>query len=64
MNGKDFIALRRLSTRADVTLADVGETCERVPISSLPGLLNSGKIRAVEPSDKKPRRVKAESEAV
>lgn len=44
MNGRDYIALRRLSTKADVTLAAVGETCERVPASSLPGLLASGKI--------------------
>lgn len=51
MTGKDFIALRRLSTKADETLALPGETCERVPDTSLPALLASGKIRAVEPSD-------------
>ena len=44
MNGADYVALRRLSTRDDETLAVVGETCDRVPASSLPGLLASGKI--------------------
>lgn len=44
MNGRDYIAVRRLSLRDDTTVADVGETCERVPVSSLPGLLASGKI--------------------
>lgn len=44
MNGRHFIALRRLSTKDDTTLAVPGETCERVPVSSLPGLLASGKI--------------------
>jgi hypothetical protein len=47
LNGRDFIAIRRLSNKADVTLADVGETCERVPASSLPALLDGGKIRRV-----------------
>jgi hypothetical protein len=31
LNGKDFIALVRLSDGADHTLADAGQTCERVP---------------------------------
>jgi len=44
MNGADYIALRRLSTTDDQTLALVGESCARVPASSLPGLLASGKI--------------------
>ena len=44
MNGVDYVALRRLSDKADETLAAVGETCDRVPASSLPGLLASGKI--------------------
>ena len=48
MNGKDFIALRRLSDKDDNTLADVGETCERVPAVSLPSLLaNGSKIEPV-----------------
>ena len=44
MHGKDYRALRRLSTKADRTLADVGDTCEKVPKESLPALLASGKI--------------------
>ena len=53
MNGADYVALRRLSTRDDETLAVVGETCDRVPASSLPGLLASGKILYVpqQPAD-------------
>ncbi len=30
LNGSDYRAVVRLSTKDDVTLADVGETCERV----------------------------------
>ena len=30
LKGKDFVALRRLSNVAGVTIANVGETCERV----------------------------------
>jgi hypothetical protein len=45
MNGLDYVALRRLSAKDDTTLAEVGQTCERVPASSLPGLLASGKIK-------------------
>ncbi len=52
LDGKDFIAVRRLSDRADNTIADVGETCERVPAPMAGGtvsdalrmLLGSGKI--------------------
>lgn len=47
MNGKDYRALRRLSNAKDETLAEVGETCERVPATSLPALLASGKIAPV-----------------
>lgn len=47
MNGAHYRALRRLSNAADETLAQVGETCERVPESSLPLLLASGKIEPV-----------------
>ena len=55
MNGVDYVALRRLSTRDDETLAVVGETCDRVPASSLPGLLASGKILYLpqQPVDRK-----------
>ncbi len=44
LKGEDFIALRRLSDRADNTLAVEGETCDRVPVVSLAPLLNSGQI--------------------
>jgi hypothetical protein len=42
--GFGYRALRRLSTKDNVTLAHEGETCEHVPASSLPALLRSGKI--------------------
>lgn len=45
MTGAEFVALVRLSGPNDVTLAVPGETCERVPASSLPGLLASGRIQ-------------------
>jgi hypothetical protein len=49
LNGHDYRALRRLSNAANETIAEVGETCERVPADSLPALLESGDIeRAVE----------------
>jgi len=49
LQGKDYRALRRLSDHDDVTLAEVGETCERVPAESLAPLLASGHIEwAVE----------------
>lgn len=44
LRGRDFRALRRLSTPDDETLAAVGETCERVPAGGLAQLLASGKI--------------------
>lgn len=47
LNGADYVALRRLSDRDDRTLAQVGETCDRVPPASLPALLASGKIAPV-----------------
>jgi hypothetical protein len=47
LNGTDFRALRRLSTKDDVTLAEIGETCERVPVASLAPLLASGKIERI-----------------
>jgi hypothetical protein len=49
LTGQNYRALRRLSTAADETLAEVGETCERVPVESLAPLLASGHIElAVE----------------
>lgn len=44
LQGKHYRALRRLSDQGNHTLAEVGETCERVPVTSLPALLASGKI--------------------
>jgi hypothetical protein len=47
LTGSDFRARVRLSNKADETLADVGETCARVPVSSLAWLLASRKIYRV-----------------
>lgn len=44
LDGKKFRAVRRLSDKDNRTLANVGESCERVPARSLPALLASGKI--------------------
>lgn len=46
MNGRDYRAVVRLSTAANETVAAAGETCERVPASSLPWLLEQ---RLIEP---------------
>ena len=48
LNGRHYRALRRLSTKDDQTLALPGQTCERVPASSLAPLLASGKIESLE----------------
>ncbi len=48
LNGADYRALRRLSNKDNDTLADVGQTCELVPTTSLPALLASGKIAHLE----------------
>jgi len=48
LHGRDFRARVRLSTKDDVTLAGVGETCERVPVGSLEALLASRKIEPVD----------------
>lgn len=60
LNGKDFVALRRLSTRDNATIADVGQTCEKVPAApggtvteALERLLASGKIAPVQKKAKK-----------
>ena len=39
LDGRDYIALTRISNLADDTTADVGETCARVPAADLPFLL-------------------------
>lgn len=44
MTGADYIATARLSTKADETLAEPGQTCELVPETSLPWLLEQGLI--------------------
>lgn len=44
LDGRQYRAVRRLSTKGDLTLAEPGETCERVPTESLPWLLSDGKI--------------------
>jgi len=58
LKGKDYRALRRLSTAGDETLAEVGATCERVPTESLAALLASGHI---EPTAAPARRREAAS---
>lgn len=56
LNGTDFRARVRLSNKDDVTLADVGETCARVPATSLGWLLERGQIEpvAVDAVDEEP----------
>ncbi len=49
--GNDYRAVHRLSTKDDETLAEVGETCERVPVASLAPLLASGHIERVAGAD-------------
>lgn len=48
LTGKDFVATVRLSTKANETLAEAGETCERVPESSWPALIAQGLMVRVE----------------
>jgi hypothetical protein len=49
LQGVDFRAVHRLSNGDDdVTYAEIGETCERVPVESLPGLLTHGYIVPVK----------------
>lgn len=47
--GSNYCAVVRLSTKDNVTLADVGERCDRVPVVSLAPLLASRKIVRVPP---------------
>jgi len=46
-----LVARVRLSTRANDTLALPGETCERVPASSLPWLIEQGLVGPAEGGD-------------
>lgn len=50
LDGVDYVAVERLSNLADDTLAESGETCGRVPASSLPWLLAQGKITPATPA--------------
>lgn len=43
-HGENYVAQRRLSTKDNKTLAEVGDTCERVPEGSLPWLIERGWI--------------------
>lgn len=51
MNGADYVATTRLSTKKNVTLADVGERCDRVPAESLPWLIEQGLIVPMPPDE-------------
>lgn len=44
VTGAAYRAVQRVSDAADRTLADVGDTCARVPATSLPWLLAAGAI--------------------
>lgn len=62
LDGKDFVARARLSDRADNTIAEVGDTCERVQASSLPWLLAGGYIAPAPPAPA-PARLKTRATA-
>jgi hypothetical protein len=47
LNGKDFRARERLTSKAGDVLAEIGETCDRVPDSSLGWLERCGHIERV-----------------
>jgi hypothetical protein len=48
LDGARLRAVHRLSDAADHTLAEVGATCERVPVDSLGPLLEAGHIELVQ----------------
>jgi hypothetical protein len=54
VDGRSYRATRRLSTASDETLAEAGETCERVPAASLPWLLAQGLIEPVHAAPSAP----------
>lgn len=56
MDGKDYVARVRLSTRTDETLADEGQSCAAVPAESLPWLLEQGLIAMAEAPAKKTKK--------
>src|SRR4029077_12994837 len=45
--GADYRARVRVSDPDDGTLAEIGETCERIPVMSLPWLLEQGLIEPI-----------------
>lgn len=45
MSGADFVAVRRISTKANDTLALPGESCVKVPPGALEWLERKGAIR-------------------
>jgi len=47
LDGSKYRAVHRLSNAADETLADVGDTCEKVPPQSLRPLVEAGHIEPV-----------------
>ena len=51
MNGKDYVAVVRLSAKDDRTLAAPGESCERVDPKSLGWLLEQGLIVPAPPAE-------------
>lgn len=62
LTGRDYIAVVRISTKADETLAEIGERCDRVPVESLIWLDESGAIRYEPVVDTRARRRKAAEE--
>jgi len=51
LDGANYRAVRRLSTKDNETLAHVGESCARVPADSLPALVASGEIVRLRPGE-------------
>ena len=49
MTGADFIAVRRISNKADDTLAAPGQVCSKVPDEALAGLEARGAIQRITP---------------
>jgi hypothetical protein len=47
MNGADYVAMTRITTKAGDVLAMPGETCERVPTNALAVLAGGGSIAIV-----------------
>jgi hypothetical protein len=48
VSGHNYIALVRVSTKDDETLADVGERCDRVPPRVCPWLIETGRAIYIE----------------